>query len=236
MSNFGFVKFLLCRDLAHCFSPVTFAVDPDLPEQNPTCGHVIALKAKNFRGRKGSKHEGKEFDGFYILAKAEKRWYDLDDTQDHIMLTMSSSSELLLKIPAWDFDLLNSRDDIPLMKNYPKSREFEGIVDALDNAHSKLSKVHGAPDPRQYMYLKMQFKAPVRLSGEVLYDQFEEDLLVPLCAKIKFVSDHIFFVWKVARIDTESFKKGKHTPKTKKSAGAAMMDSDSDDEGRMDEY
>ena len=191
-----------------------------MPEQNPTGGTLCVLKGRSFQGLKDSKFEGKEFDGFFVLARVDRRWYKDDSKHEHLTLTLTSDSELILKLPAWDYDLLYQRDEVA----YQGEKD---LTDALDNAHASMTKVVGDIDPRQYMYLKLQFKAPVKLSGDVLYRAFEEDCRFPLAGKVKFRSGRHFFFWKVARVDTESFKKGKHEKRTAKSVGATLFDDES---------
>ena len=91
---------------------VPILVDPDLPEQNPTCGSLMVLKAKNLPGLENSKFAKKEYDGFFILFEVDQRWYNRDEHSEHYTLTMRSNSELLLKCPAWSYDLLFERDEL----------------------------------------------------------------------------------------------------------------------------
>ena len=177
----------------------------------------MVLKAKNLPGLENSKFAKKEFDGFFILFEVDQRWYNRDEHSEHYTLTMRSNSELLLKCPAWSYDLLFERDELE------GDSELADVTDSLDNAHKGLSKNPRESHPRHYMYLKLEFKPPVRLSGEVLYANFDDKLEVPICGMAQFKSGKNYFVWPVARTDTEDFKRGKHHEEAGISAGSAMF-------------
>ena len=195
-----------------CIFEVAIPVDPNLPEQNATCGNVIILKATDLKGLERSKYAGRTYDGFLVCAKVDLRWFQLDAVTQHYSLVQQNDSQLLLKYPAWDYDMLNSRDDLP----------DGNVKDGLDHAHSGLSETL-VPDPRQYLYLNLQFKPPVKLSGEVLYPNFEETLTVPNTKKVKFRGGARFIVWEIARVDTDSFKRGKREAKKGQSSGADLF-------------
>ena len=71
----------------------------------------------------------------------------------------------------------------------------------------------------------MEFKSPIKLSGEVLHMGFDDDQVFPPEGRLKFKCGRSFFYWKVARVDTESFKKSRPETQTSKSKGAALFDS-----------
>ena len=132
-------------------------------------------------------------------------------------------------MPAIDYDLRFERDQVQARVKHsePKKRIEQGVVDALDNFHEKLAQE--TAEGRKYIQLRVQFPKPIQLSGEVLFNnkEFEETHLLPVCGRVPFKSKSSVFYWKVARIDTESFKKGKTEVKEKKSAGAALFEDDS---------
>ena len=94
------------------FVPVTLEVDPAFPERLPCFGNLIALKAKDLPGLEDSKWKGKHFDGFYILARVDPRWYKDDDQSEHYTCRLLSESELAVKVPSWDYDIMYNRDEV----------------------------------------------------------------------------------------------------------------------------
>ena len=121
-------------------------------------------------------------------------------------------------MPTWDYDLLHERDQVTAYA------DLADLTDALDNAHSTLTRVEGETDPRQYMYLKLQFMLPIKLLGEVTCTSFEEHLHFPITGVLRHDSSKNYFYWRIAKVDTESLKKGKHQKKTTRSAGTALFD------------
>ena len=208
------------------FVPVTLEVDPAFPERLPCFGNLIALKAKDLPGLEDSKWKGKHFDGFYILARVDPRWYKDDDQSEHYTCRLLSESELAVKVPSWDYDIMYNRDEVDDMtKESPPKWVEPGVLHAIDNAQST------TPEPdshqRKYLYYKLVFPSPIKLSGEVLHKGFEEHCSFPIGGKIAFVSGSYYIFFKVARTDIEFFKKGKRETKgKKKSAGAALFETD----------
>ena len=191
-------------------------IDPDLPEQNPSCGSLTVLKTKDLEGFVGGKYEHTKFDGFFIMVRVDPRFYVRDHTTEQYTLTMRSKTELLLKLPAWSYDMLHERDQLLTEPGY------KPLVDAIDNAHKALKQ----NDARLYMHLKLDFKAPVQLSGEVLFPNFEDtQMAIPIEAKVSLNKDeNHYFVYKIARLDKEPFHTGKRAERpSAMSAGAALF-------------
>jgi hypothetical protein len=205
------------------FVPVNLEVDPSYPERLPCFGNLVVLKGKEFLGLDGSKWEGKHFDGFYILVKVERRWYKDEKTVDHYSCTLMGDREIAVKIPSLDYDLLQERDQIEPMTNVTRNPVDKELLDAIDNFQST------TPDsqPRKYVYLKLIFPDPIKLSGEVLHKGFEDTCSFPIGGKIPFQSGNRYFYYKVARTDTEVFKRGKRETREKQSAGAALFEDES---------
>lgn len=194
-----------------------------MPEVNPTGGKVLVLKGKNFKGLEGSKFDGKIYDGLYVLAAVERRLYKLDPNSEHITLTQYNSNTLILKTPTWAYDLLHETEEVEdLVNNHKVEQE---LLDALNNGQADMFKPAG--ELRKTVNLKMEFKSPIKLSGEVLHMGFDDTLVFPIEGTIKFQSGQSFFYWKVARVDTESFKKGRPNQQSTRSKGASLFDDDS---------
>lgn len=173
-----------------------------------------------------TKFAGKEYDGFYIIVHADRRFYQDDDKTEHITATLRSSNQVLLKIPSWDYDLLNSRDEIAKM-----GVSKQGLLAAVDNSHTN-GHDSGA---RKYKYLLLNFKSPVVLSAECIHPGIEDTQQLPLKGNLKFRGGRTHVYFTVARTDTESFKRGKHEKKQHRSVGAALFDSPQKDEDDDDD-
>lgn len=198
-----------------------------MPEANPTGGLITVLKGKNFLGAQGTKYEGDEFDGFYIIIKVDRRYYDLSPDKEHYTVTVRSNNELMVKMPAWSFDFLNERDELEsiLNENKMKGRSTEpGLLKAVDHAHSVMeSSEEAVIERRKYIYLCLKFDKGIELSGEELHPNFSDKLMLPIEGTLKFSSGNRFFYYKVARLDTESMKSRKKEKKNK-SEGASMFE------------
>lgn len=194
-----------------------------MPEVNPTGGKVLVLKGKNFKGLEGSKFDGKIYDGLYVLASVDRRLYKLDPNSEHITLTQYNSNTLILKTPTWAYDLLHETEEVEDLVNNRKVEQE--LLDALNNGQADMFKPAG--ELRKTVNLKMEFKSPIKLSGEVLHMGFDDTLVFPIEGTIKFQSGQSFFYWKVARVDTESFKKGRPNQQSTRSKGASLFDDDS---------
>ena len=201
-----------------------------MPEVNPTAGTALVLKAKDLIGLVGSKYEGKFYDGICVLAEADGRLFKMDTSRELITLTQYNENTLILKAPTWNYDLFYQAEEIEAMEYRGKIEEE--LVAAINNAQD------GMPEARKYVNLKMEFKSPIKLSGEVLHKGFDDGLVFPIGGKVAFKSGRSFFYWKVARVDTESFKKSRAATQTNKSKGASLFDSpdkqEEEDEGMLE--
>lgn len=203
------------------FSLDTIPVDLDHPEDNMTGGKVMWLKAKNLKGVEGGKFEGRFYDGAFILVEVDQRWFKTDKNTEHYTCTVYNKDELLLKVPSTDFDFLNDRDEVE--KLVSRNKAPEELLDAIDHAHDQML-IKAKNESWKYVYLRLKFKSPVELAGEVLHKGIEDTQQLPP-ERLKFSSGRNFFYWKVARVDTESYKKGKAEKKGGKSQGASLFDS-----------
>jgi len=197
------------------------------------------LKAKDaFVGLDDTQYEGRAYDGFYTLVKIDPRFFEEDPTKELYSLTLRGNNELLVKMPAWDYDLMNERDD--LVAAIAKSKRSKGksiddkLLDAVDNATDGADE----SDARSFVILNLQFSGGVHLSGEVLYNgkQFIKTSQIPTERRVKFQkSGNVFLYWKIARLDTESQKRGRKPKKTKQSEAAVAAASSSDEGEGVDE-
>lgn len=219
--------------------PIT--IDINRPEDNPTGGLVTVFKAKNLAGV-GSKYKNRYYDGFYILVKVDKRHYarTKGSGKDHYTCVVRSTNSLLLKVPAWDYSLLCERDIIESLVQFSCCEQE--LVNAIDDAHDKIDP---EKDEKMYVYLELKFPG-CELKGEILNEEFDDDKqdLEPhkldLARAKRLLKDDVlkkfnkdqrsltdnYVVFKIARADSESEKRGK-TDRTKKSKGAQLFEDDS---------
>lgn len=196
------------------------------------------LGAKNLPGE-GKKHGNRYYDGFYIMTDIDRRWYEKtknDKTIDHYTVVVRSSTELLFKMPAWDYDVLHERDKLARLatNGYIDEELLVSVDTALNLLLEKQSKADRKK--REYTYMLIKFKGGVQLDGTVLDESFSEENPRLLASKM-VVDGKGKMYWKIARVDTESYKKGKTETDVAESRGASLWDSpDKAESGGMDDF
>ena len=138
------------------------------------------------------------------------------------MNTGGGTSTLTLKYPTWDYDLLYERDQIADTMVRSGKVPVE-LLDAVDNAHHGMA-TDTRSEYRKYQYLALEFKSPVKLDAKRIHEKFNDSTgQLPIEGKFKFASGNTFIYFRIARTDTESYKRGKGAD-VAKSKGAALFE------------
>ena len=167
--------------------------------------------------------KGKEMDrhhGYYIMIPMDY-FYVLDNVNvDYYTACLYSKNQVMLKIPAFPYSLLNQRDEIA--KVVP-----DIVTDGLDNARHYFV---GEKSSREFKYILLNFPHGHELSASEIYADAggEEDMEIEIL-KIKFKHSssteeitQYYAAWKVARLDIRPDKRGKPDMPAKSKAAMAL--------------
>ena len=170
------------------------------------------------------KCKGKFYDGFYVVVKIDKRYPRLKDVdaREVCKLMWRSDTELLLKVPAWDFDLLHSRDEAAAKHKDPSTLWPEHLLHSIDTAHDAMD------DSRKFMHLLLKFRSPVVLKADCIHEMDEDSNEIPPDGRMVWSSGVNHVRWAIARTDTEASKRGKTETKKEKGKVASLFDDSPD--------
>lgn len=184
---------------------------------------MTVVAAKNLKG--DGKNDGYYYDGFFVVVKVDPRYYWLTEDEkipDHYQLLVRSSNSLLLKVPAWDYDMRLERDELSV--EVDAGRVHAPLLDGVDTALDALrleEKNSGVERARMYTYLELKIKG-VTMDGSILDDDFDPEKQELLPFKVDFTASPKAY-WMIARTDTAPYKRGKTVEKKTKSRGAALF-------------
>lgn len=155
--------------------------------------------------------DSRQFYGYAICLKIDIRFV-LDEPQSKMYRArVSSENELIITVPAWDYNHLHERD---LFAGEPKAEQI--LVDAIDNAIDEYAQNTPARAVRNY---KLVFPVDHRLSSKTIFanateDEWLEAVVLPIewtHAASTLTGKDWYTIWKVVDRSKGSRKKGKPT-------------------------